>query len=142
GNRSAENIPAPTSGVADPLALSQKCFAAPELLFRPLALGDFLFQLLVGSQKLAGSLRDPLIEFLCESLLLAQEPRLLQSDRRLGRAYIKQEPLSLPRKVCPRGTGNQLTQFTLDAQSQKHDRNVYISHSIRNEHTQSMCKIA
>src|SRR5438270_7653697 len=135
-------MPAPASGVADSLALTQKCFAAPELLFRPHALGNFLFQLLVGSQKLASSLRVPFIDFLCASLLLAQEPRLLQSDRRLVRRYIKQKPLSLRRKIRSRGTCDELTQFSLDAQSQKHDRNVSISHRIRHEQTRSMWKIA
>ncbi len=58
---------------------------SPELLFRPLALGNLFFQLLVGSQKLAGSLRDALIELLCDPLLLAQESCLLQSDHCLVR---------------------------------------------------------
>src|SRR5437588_13086420 len=106
-------MPAPASGVADSLALAQKCFAAPELLFRPLALGNFLFQLLVGSQKLAGSLRNALIEFLCDPLLLAQEPCLLQSDCCLVRRYIKQEPLSLRWKIRSLGTCDEYTHFSL-----------------------------
>src|SRR4029077_5737848 len=59
--------------------------ASPELLIRPLALGNLFFQLLVGSQKLAGSLRDTLIEFFCDTFLLAQESCLLQSDHCLVR---------------------------------------------------------
>src|SRR5438132_4351095 len=112
-------MPTPASGVADSLALSQKSFAAPELLFGSLALGNFLFQLFVGSQKLAGSLRDPLIEFICNPLLLAQEPCLLQSDRCLVRCYIEQKSLSLRWKIRSLGTCNEHTHFSLQAQSQK-----------------------
>src|SRR6266446_4680044 len=101
--------------------------ASPQLLFRPLAVGNFLFQLFVGSQKLTGSLRDPLIEFLCDSRLLAQEPRLLQSDRCLVCRYIKQEPLSLRWKIRSPRTCDDHTHFSLQAQSQKQDRNVSIS---------------
>src|ERR1700724_3856272 len=45
GDPSAGNIPIPASSVTDSLALSQKRFAAPELLFRLFALGDIVVSL-------------------------------------------------------------------------------------------------
>src|SRR4029077_5645275 len=103
---------------------------SPELLFRPLALGNLFFQLLVGSQKLAGSLRDALIEFLCDPLLLAQESRLLQSDHCLVRRQIKKKSLSLRWKIRALGTHDAHTQFSVQAQSQKQNGNVSLSNRI------------
>src|ERR1700682_5678687 len=59
----------------------EKALFTREQRLTSLALRNFLFQLLVGIHELAGSSRDPLIEFLCDPLLLTQEPCLLQSDR-------------------------------------------------------------
>ena len=44
-------------------------------------------QLFVGSGKFGGSLRDPLIEFVGDTLLFAPEPCLLKPDGSLIRRY-------------------------------------------------------
>src|SRR6266850_3023218 len=127
---SGRNPPAEAASVADALRFSQKCLAGPELLFRPLALGNFLFQLLVGNQKLAGSLRDPLIEFLCDPLLFAQQPCFLQSDRRLIRRYTQKKSLGLPRKIGSLRPCYYDADLIPKPQSQWHDRNVSLSNRV------------
>src|SRR5260221_11430284 len=127
---SGRNPPAEAASVADALRFSQKCLAGPELLFRPLAVGNFLFRLHVCSQKLAGSLRDPLIEFLCDPLLLAQEPCLLQPDRRLIRRYPQKKSLGLPWKMGSLRPCYYDADFIPKPQSQCHDRNVSVSNMV------------
>jgi hypothetical protein len=56
-------------------------------------------QLCVRSGKFGCSLRDPLIEFVGDTLLLAQEPRFLQPDARLIRRYAQKKCLRLLRKI-------------------------------------------
>src|SRR6267154_2669227 len=112
------------------LRFRQVGLASPQLLFRLLALGNFLFQLLIGSLKLAGSLRDPLIEFLCDPLLLAQEPCLLQPDRRLIRRCPQKKSLGLPWKIGSLRPCYYDADFIPKPQSQWHDRNVSVSNRV------------
>src|SRR5882762_2679755 len=58
GDLSRGNIPAPASGVADSLALSQKRFAAAEVLLRTFAVNDLALQLFVRTRKFCSSFLD------------------------------------------------------------------------------------
>src|SRR5271166_231198 len=71
----------------------------PEPLFYQSAFSKFLFELFVGCSKFGSSLRDPLIEFVADPLLFAQESCLLQPDRCLVRGYAQKKCFHLLRKV-------------------------------------------
>ena len=87
-------------------------------------------QLIVGCGKFSGSLRDPLIEFVGDPLLFAQEPCLMQPDRRLIRRYAQKKPLGLPGEIRSLRPCDDDADFTLQPQPQGHDRNVSVSNRI------------
>jgi hypothetical protein len=63
-------------------------------------------------------LRDPLIELIGETLLLAAEPCLLQSDRRLIRCCVQKKAFGLTREIHALRTGHDHADFTVRAQWQ------------------------
>src|ERR1700751_4699807 len=59
------------------LTVLQFLLLLPEPLFYQCAFSKFLFELFVGGRQFVSPLRDPLIKFAGDSLLVAQEPCLL-----------------------------------------------------------------
>ena len=68
-------------------------FAFAQGFFCPTTLRNLLFQQLVRRGEFTRSPSDAFIEAAGESLLLAQEARVLQADGRLVRGDIEKEPL-------------------------------------------------
>src|SRR5208282_1748970 len=102
----------------------------PEPLFCQSAFSKFFFECLVGGGKFGSPLRDPLIQFAGDLLLMAQEPCLLQPDRRLIRRHAQKKRLGLPRKIRPLSRCHNFAEFALQPQGQRHDRNVSLAHKV------------
>ena len=81
-------------------------------------------QFFVGCGKFSGSLRDPLIEFVGELLLFAKKPCFVKPDGRLIRRDAQKKSLGLSRELRPLRSCHDYADFTLQSQSQRHDRHV------------------
>jgi hypothetical protein len=70
-------------------------------------------QLCVRFGKFGSSLRDLLIEFLSDTLLLTPEPRLLQPDGSLTRSYAQKQALGLLREIRSLSRRDDYAEFAL-----------------------------
>src|SRR5579864_3333097 len=101
---------------------------SPEPLFYQSAFSKLLFELFVGGGKFCSPLHDPLIKFGRDTLLMGQEPRLLQPDACLIRRYAQEKCFRLPRKIRPLSHRHDHTKFALHWQG--NDRNVSLTHKV------------
>jgi hypothetical protein len=85
-------------------------------LFSALTLDNFLSELFVYSCKLSGPFNDPLIEFLCDPSLFAQETSLLQADGRLVCRNSQEEHFDLYWEIGPLRTSDQYSDLVLKPQ--------------------------
>src|SRR5712671_5839556 len=95
------NPPAEAPGMTEPLSFSQIGLAAP--------------QVVVDGRQLAGPLGDSLFEHLCDQLLLAGAPGLLQSNSGLVGRDTQEEPFDFGREISTPRASYQHAAFVLKA---------------------------
>ena len=83
-----------------------------------------LFEMFIGSGQFCRSLRDPLIEFIREPLLLAKQPCFVQRKHCLISRNPQQKLFGLSRKVRPLRPGNDRAGLAVQSQPQGHDAHL------------------